>query len=347
MKLELGFKKLSGLAKPLVSVLIPAFNHAVYIEECLSSVAASDYPHIEVLVIDDGSADKTYAHICNWRSRRGDAFVRFVASSRMNRGLNATLNELVQASQGELICLLGSDDRLLPMGISARVTALIADAKLSAVFGDCNVIDETGDETHESGFDLNRADVVALSDPSTMATELVWRWSVPGPVLMMRREVFFSPDGYGFYPEGRKVEDREFYLWALSRGRLGFVNAKVASYRIHSTNMSRLLSVLTEAENKEAEWLIAACFPPALRAGLTIKYLLYRLQVKAAAYGVAGRLILKIAKSLDWRITSFVLTRNSRRARADARCLALASRTMSSAGVAAAEAASDRGASCN
>lgn len=327
---------------PLVSILIPAYNHAAFVEECLASVAATDFPRLEILLVDDGSTDATFERVTSWRRSNPDLFERFEAWSRPNRGLNATLNELLRASRGEFICLLGSDDVLSPDGVKLRVEALLADQDLWAVFGDCNVIDEHGVETHESGFDLNSADVAALSSPATMATELVWRWSVPGPVLMARREAFFAPDGYGFYPEHRKVEDREFYLWALSRGRLGFVNAHVASYRIHSSNVSRVLSSLTEAENKEAEWAIAAKFPIGLRMGLRLRCFLYRLRVQPRRTAIGG-LLGRVAQSLEWRITDFVLRRNSRQARLRASPAASKSRVSHSIGRRVNRATTDRG----
>lgn len=341
--LELGCKCIEMLKVPLVSVLIPAYNHAAFVEECLTSIARTDYPRIEVLLIDDGSTDQTFDRVQEWGRCNAHVFERFEASSRANRGLNATLNELVRASKGELICLLGSDDRLLQDGISTRAAALAENPTLWAMFADCNVIDENGIETHTSGFELNRADVTALSTPETMATELVWRWSVPGPVLMVRREVFFAPDGYGFYPEHRKVEDRDFYLWALAKGRLGFVNSPVASYRIHSSNISRVLSALTESENKDAEWIIAAQFPLKLRLGLRVRYLLYRVLSKKGRAGGYG-LVRRIAQSLDWRITAFVLQRNSRRARLSDRLRSGARPVSQNVTRAAKQATTDRGA---
>ncbi|WP_175577743.1 glycosyltransferase family 2 protein [Mongoliimonas terrestris] len=301
---------------PLVSVLVPAYNHSAYVAECLDSILSDGYPNLEVLVLDDGSADGTYEVAAAWRDAHPDAFHRFVLERQANQGVNTTLNRLIRMASGSHVALLGSDDRLLPGGIAARIAALRHNPQWRAVFGDCELIDGSGALTHPSAFDaLHGADRAALADPMTLNTELIWRWSVPGPVLLVERAVYTEPGGYGFYPEDRIVEDRHFYLTLLANRQIGYIDVKVAAYRLHGANVSRTRGVEIERQNREAELILARSFVGRDRWGLRFKLFTYTLQARhLEARFAARRLIGRAARKLDYLVTRVVLARNARRA---------------------------------
>jgi glycosyltransferase involved in cell wall biosynthesis len=94
----------------LISVLIPLYNHAPYVEECLDSIVNSSYHPIEVIIIDDGSDDGSYETVEQWRQANRHAFENFVLLSHPNSGTNKTLNRALQLAKGELIAILASDD---------------------------------------------------------------------------------------------------------------------------------------------------------------------------------------------------------------------------------------------
>lgn len=97
-----------------MSVAIPAFNHADYIEACLASVCSQTYPEIEIVLVDDGSIDDTLFRAKVFLDQHASRFRRIEAYSRPNRGVSATSNECVSACRGEWVHLLGSDDTLAP-----------------------------------------------------------------------------------------------------------------------------------------------------------------------------------------------------------------------------------------
>ncbi len=236
---------------PLVSVLIPAFNHAAFLNACLDSVIADGYPNIEIVIIDDGSTDESGRIIARWLQGNAHALRHVVFERQENVGLLKTLNRLIRKSSGEYLVMLASDDMLLEGGIRARLDAFQRNPRWMAVFGDTTIINELGETTHRSGLEfLHRANKRALADPRTITLELILRWSVPGPVLMVRRDIYFNEDGIGLYPEDLLVEDRHFYLAVLARSALGFVDFPVAGYRLHSnqtinsTNPKLFLDVL-------------------------------------------------------------------------------------------------------
>ena len=252
-----------------VSIIVPSYNHERFIEACLDSLVAEDYPDLEVIVIDDGSKDGTFARATAWRERHPTAFTQFVLLTQPNAGLARTLNRLLRLSQGQYIGLLASDDLLVTGGLAARVAALRAHPQWRCVIGDCDVIDGDDRLLHQSGLSgLHGADRDALLHPWFRGTELVWRWSVPGPVLLCDRRIYFGPDGLGFYPEDKIVEDREFYLRVLARGQLGFIDTAVARYRLHGTNISRDRVAEIARQNNEVERRLAQSFGWWLRLSL-------------------------------------------------------------------------------
>jgi len=243
--------------RPLVSVIIPVYNHQDFLLKCLESVANETYDNIEILIIDDGSTDDSFQIAQTWSERNADRFARIELHRQENLGVTKTLNRLVQLAKGEFIAVLASDDCLLPGGIEARVNALGRNSDWLAVFGDCVVVDENETLLHESGvcgFYPGSARKCALLDRGLIGLELALRWSVPGPVFLMRRQ---TPEIIGEYDETISVEDKDYYLRLLTRGALGFIDHKVASYRLHgrnacfdSKNSAELLRAAARASEK-------------------------------------------------------------------------------------------------
>ncbi|MDP9227315.1 MAG: glycosyltransferase family 2 protein, partial [Actinomycetota bacterium] len=94
---------------PLVSVVIPAYNHARYIASTLDSVVREGYPNLEILVLDDGSTDQTFAAATAWAER--NQRIPIQVTQQENAGLTKTLNRLLEAANGDFVAYLASDDR--------------------------------------------------------------------------------------------------------------------------------------------------------------------------------------------------------------------------------------------
>lgn len=274
---------------PLVSVIVPAYNHARYIEACLESIHADSYPEIEVLVLDDGSSDDTFEVAQRWRESHPERFRNFRLERQSNLGITKTLNRLVSWATGEFITLVASDDYLLPGGIMARVNALEAHPEWLAVFGDAHVVGEDGTLLHKSGtlgFKGRHAGVFAQSH--RMVNELIFRWWVPGPTMMMRHRALDPISGVGGYDESLSFEDRDMYLRLIARSALGFVDELVAAYRFP----------LEKRDLKPPEWILRdeartdfkhlGSFRGFQRAGLWVRA--HRIQAKLASdHSLLGR----------------------------------------------------------
>lgn len=243
---------------PLVSVLIPSYNHELYVVECLGSLLIDGYPRLEVVLLDDGSTDRTFDIASEWLRAHLSSFEKVSCERQRNAGICATLNRLIDKAKGDYLILLASDDFLLPGGVVARVQALEAQPSLLAVFGDCRVIDEKSRVTHESGIaGLFYGDRVALANAERIRFELLWNWCVPGPVLMARKHCFDEKVGVGRYDEGLLVEDRDFYLRLIAGNRVGFTNRAVSAYRVHSANTFSAPSLARRIALAQSMWKAA------------------------------------------------------------------------------------------
>src|SRR5262249_23189827 len=100
----------------LVTVVIPAFNTGSLIGEAIDSVIAQTYPRIEIIVIDDGSADRT-ASIAREKLGADCTGPWQVIELGRNRGVSAARNAGIHAAQGTWIQLVDSDDFLAPSKI--------------------------------------------------------------------------------------------------------------------------------------------------------------------------------------------------------------------------------------
>jgi len=133
----------SSQARPLVSVLMPAYNHERWISESIESVISQNYGPIELVIVNDGSRDRTGVIASDYQSKY-PGIVRYQEQS--NRGLCATLNRLVSLSRGEYVKVLASDD-LLAAGVIAehvRMMMNVSRKDVMACFGPRQCIDDAG-----------------------------------------------------------------------------------------------------------------------------------------------------------------------------------------------------------
>lgn len=292
-------------AKPLVSILVPLYNHERFISQCLDSILQDPYPAKEIIVLDDGSADNSWSALQEWHVRNKSALpIPLKSKKRENRGLCRTLNELVSMASGEYIALLASDDYLLPGGIQARVDYLHGHPDKLAVFADCAVVDNDNQLICKSGIEeLRKGRKKYLGYDNLCGYEVVFHWCVPGPVFMARRETY---DIIGPYDETLLVEDWDYYLRLISRNAIGFLDYPVAAYRLHDRNMIKMISASDwidwplETVNKNISRLngIRRCLLNVVKMRKTgEKYCFTGKPAKGVAYRIVAKFLEKIVRS--------------------------------------------------
>lgn len=104
--------------KPLVSVIIPSYNHADYVLNAIDSIVKQTYQNWELILIDDGSTDNTHQILSNHSFN--DSRIKIILN-KQNRRQSYVLNKGIELSNGEYICFLPSDDWYLPDKIEKQV----------------------------------------------------------------------------------------------------------------------------------------------------------------------------------------------------------------------------------
>jgi glycosyltransferase involved in cell wall biosynthesis len=206
---------------PLISVVIPSYNHGHFLGEAIASVLAQDYPRIEVVVVNDGSSDDTAAVAARVPE------IRYV--EQPNRGLAAARNAGLAVCAGEMVVFLDADDRLLPGALEAGRRALAAQPGAGFAAGYSRFISRDGT-------------VLPTGQPPRTAGEdpyihLLRRNRIRNPAIVMFRRDVVAAAG-GFCAGIDACADYDLYLRISRDWPVVFHDAVVADYRKHGGNMS-------------------------------------------------------------------------------------------------------------
>jgi glycosyltransferase involved in cell wall biosynthesis len=126
----------------LVSIVVPCYNQAQYLDEALASVLSQSYAHWECIIVNDGGQDHTEELAGNWCKKD----VRFKYFYKKNGGLSSARNYGIEKAQGEFILPLDSDDKISQDYMTNAIAAFSEDNSLKVVyckamkFGDVNGI---------------------------------------------------------------------------------------------------------------------------------------------------------------------------------------------------------------
>lgn len=107
----------TGQDKPVISVVIPAYNAAVFIGKTLDSVHAQTYSSYEIVLVDDGSIDETSELVKSWADAHPGTAVRLLRQD--NKGIGAARNTGVREARGEYVAFLDADDLWMPRKLEA------------------------------------------------------------------------------------------------------------------------------------------------------------------------------------------------------------------------------------
>jgi glycosyltransferase involved in cell wall biosynthesis len=220
----------SAETAPLVSVVLPAYNHARYVAEALASVAAQTYANLELVVIDDGSTDATAAVVSGCLASFARP-VRFV--SRENRGAPATLNEGAALARGQYVAFLNSDDRYAPERIATLVEAIARNARPWGFSLVSNLFGEAESALADGTLDVLQKQRNFLGTQPPSFTLVEFNVAVSSGNLFVERDFFLSLGGFRDY---RYNHDWDFCLRAASVAEPVVVERPLYFYRVHAAN---------------------------------------------------------------------------------------------------------------
>jgi glycosyltransferase involved in cell wall biosynthesis len=114
----------------LISIIVPCYNQAQYLDECLQSVLAQTYVDWECIIVNDGSPDDTEEKTKPWIEKDN----RFIYLHKENGGLSSARNAGINRAQGEYILPLDADDRIAPAYIELAISSFQNDSTLKVVY---------------------------------------------------------------------------------------------------------------------------------------------------------------------------------------------------------------------
>ena len=189
-----------------VSVLIPCFNEQAVIESSISRILASDWPHLEVLVLDDGSTDRT-AEVVE-RAFGGDPRVRVMRFE--NGGKARALNRGLTCCAGEIVVALDADTQFAPETIG-RLARWFADPRIGAVAGNALVGNRMNLITRWQALEYVTAQNLERRALAVLGAVTV----VPGAVGAWRRDAL---EALGGYPTDTLAEDQDLTIAVQQAG---------------------------------------------------------------------------------------------------------------------------------
>jgi glycosyltransferase involved in cell wall biosynthesis len=235
---------------PLVSVIVPAYQAAWSIRDTLRSIAAQTYPHLEVIVVDDGSTDGTAEIVQSFALH--DPRIRLLRQA--NGGVASARNRGVREAKGFFVAPIDADDLWAPTNLQRQMEALLAAGlEASMSFAETAYVDLRGRRL-PAGAQVGpepRVDFEGL-----LRRNLVGN----GSAAVMRRSLVLLAGGYdeSLHARGAQgAEDWKLTLKLATLGRVVMVRERLVYYRVNPNGMSHCFdamrrSVLTVIEEARA-----------------------------------------------------------------------------------------------
>lgn len=234
---------------PTVSIITPTYNQASFLRDTIESVLGQDYPHVEHIILDDGSTDETASILSEYTGR-------LAWESQPNMGQTPTINKGWQRCRGEILTWLNSDDTFLPGALTRAVELLQQKPEVGIVYGDTlfTEADGTPIAPNQSRGTFNyQKFVVECENP------------IPQPSAFIRRSVvedvgLLDPHYYYFM-------DWDFWLRAGARHSIEYVPELFSTYRLHpeSKTVAQSARAAPELERMYQNYFALDYVPPEIR----------------------------------------------------------------------------------
>jgi glycosyltransferase involved in cell wall biosynthesis len=234
-------------ADPLLSVVIPSYNYARYLGECLNSIFGQHgAPPFEVVLVDDGSTDETPRVL----EAYGDPRLRVVRHER-NRGHIATINEALALTRGTFVARIDPDDRYRPQFMAEVCRILESHPDVGLVYGRAALIDEGGARTGPITTAPHNGDF-----KGSEFLRLLERNVICAPASAGRREAWLE---HVPVPDGLAFNDWYFSVLIARRYPFYFLDDVIADYRVHGANHHARIS-RDGSEERSIFWLLDRVF---------------------------------------------------------------------------------------
>ncbi|MGE3831514.1 MAG: glycosyltransferase, partial [Parvibaculaceae bacterium] len=221
---------------PKVSIVMPVYNHAHFIEEAIEGVLAQSYGNWELIIVDDGSRDDLAAAVAPFAQER-----RIILLRQENQTLPAALNNGFHFATGDFLTWTSADNVMLPDQIATLVKTLLDHSEAGLAYSDYWAIDDQGrpledwtwrPQNRDPEFDF----LIRLPDEASIANFHDTPDNFIGASFLYRREI---ADIVGRYSENMfRGEDYDYWLRMHLAARFHHVAQPLYRYRVHDDTLT-------------------------------------------------------------------------------------------------------------
>ncbi|MCX5880710.1 MAG: glycosyltransferase, partial [Deltaproteobacteria bacterium] len=241
------------MQSPLISVIIPAYNHEFFIADAINSVLLQSFADFEIIAIDDGSSDNTYGEM----KKINDPRIRLFHQT--NIGAAETINRGIDLSQGQYVTILNSDDLYHPERLAVFKQYMDENPDTMVLSSLVQPVDAfgkalkpgSGNAFHDYWLKWYDTAVQNLQqDDNYFFSLLQSNFVVSTSNIFLNSQIFQNEKK--FNPVLSYCHDYAFLLRALQTCRFGFIYQKLVKYRLHDTNTIRHNHFLKRLEVQHA-----------------------------------------------------------------------------------------------
>lgn len=211
--------------KPLVSVIITAYNAEKYIGLAVTSIINQTYQNLEIIIVDDKSTDSTF-RIAKMLAKN-DSRIRVYSMNR-HGGPGLASNLGLRKAKGNFIARMDADDIALPHRLEKQLDFLLHHPQVIIVGGQCELIDEKGKIIGEKKYPITHKDIY---------TSLFTRNPIQHPACMFRRDLLPNRKIY-YHNHSLLAHDLELVFELSKYGKLANLPEIVLQYRLHKDSLS-------------------------------------------------------------------------------------------------------------
>jgi glycosyltransferase involved in cell wall biosynthesis len=209
------------LQTPLVSIILSYYNEVRFIAEAVGSAKSQTHENIEIIVVDDGSAEQAHQHLLTIPS------IKIIRQA--NGGVSSARNRGLAESRGDYIVFLDHDDRLMPNAIASHLAALKKKPNAGLIFAARRDIDEHGNATASPYICVPRRNYFH----SFLEANPI---HCPATAMVSRKAL---DQVGGFDPSVEPGDDYDLYIRLARHFPVLRHTALVAEYRIHGSSVSQ------------------------------------------------------------------------------------------------------------
>ena len=205
--------------KILVSVIIPVYNGENYIEEAIKSVIDQEYHSKEIIVVNDGSIDKTEEIVSNL------SLDNLKLINTKNYGQASAINTGIYSASGHIVGYLSADDIFKPKLLTHIVNEFLKNPKVACVYPNYNLINQKGIHI--------KSIIIPKFSEQVMFENL---YCYPGPGAFFYKSHFLKLNG--FDSRYRQIPDFDFWVRLINCGQFIKIDKELASFRVHDDSAS-------------------------------------------------------------------------------------------------------------